>query len=122
MLIFYFVIFVVLITILICGVVELRKNSTWVKWYDVEHRVYKVTYWETLGTYSYKIERIYRAKRNFFDFDWRKEVYRQTCTSTLTLIEESQTKVKELANDEALTPTTIREKLDKLTTSRWECL
>jgi hypothetical protein len=49
------------------------KNKEWIKNVTVNNRNFKITFYRDEWNFLwFRIEEIYRPKKNFFDFSWKK--------------------------------------------------
>ncbi len=89
------------------------KNKEWIKNVTVNNRNFKITfyrdYWNLLW---FKVEEIYRKKKNLFDLTWKEEICCLWTSEEETVIEQALSKIDKLFTEEEKTKK-VEKALDK---------
>ena len=89
------------------------KTKEWIKNVTINNRNFQITFfrdeWNLLW---FKVEEIYRKKRNFFDWSWKKEICCHWTEKEETIIEQALAKIDKLFETEDRTKR-VEKALDK---------
>ena len=89
------------------------KNKEWVKNVIVNNRNFKITFYrDSWNLLWFKVEEIYRQKKNFFDFTWKEEICCYWTNEEETIIEQALEKIDRLFKEEEKTKK-VEKVLDK---------
>lgn len=89
------------------------KNKEWVKNVTVNNRNFKITFYRDEWNFLwFKVEEIYRPKKNFFDFTWKEEICCLWTSEEETVIEQALSKIDKLFTEEEKTKK-VEKALDK---------
>ena len=80
------------------------KNKEWIKNVTVNNRNFKITFYRDEWNFLwFKVEEIYRKKKNFFDFTWKEEICCYWTDKEETVIEQALAKIDKLFAEEEKT-------------------
>lgn len=89
------------------------KNKIWIKNVTVNNRNFKITFYRDEWNFLwFKVEEIYRKKKNFFDWSWKEEISCHWTDDEETIIEQALSKIDELFEEEEKTEK-VEKALDK---------
>ena len=84
--------------------IGVMKDKEWIKNITVNNRNFKITFYRDERNFLwFKIEEIYRKKKNFFDFTWKKEICCYWTDEEEIIIEQALTKIDNLIAEEEKT-------------------
>ncbi len=92
---------------------DMTVNKAWIKNVTVNNRNFKITFYrDSWNILWFRIEEIYRQKKNIFDLTWKEEICRRWTDEEETIIEQALTKIDELFAEEEKTKK-VEKALDK---------
>ena len=93
--------------------IDAMKNKEWIKNVTINNRNFKITFYRDEWNFLwFKVEEIYRKKKNFFDFTWKKEICCLWTSEEETVIEQALAKIDKLFAEEEKTKK-VEKALDK---------
>ena len=74
------------------------KNKEWIKNVTINNRNFKITFYrdDEWNFLWFKVEEIYRQKKNFFDLTWKKEICHFWTDEEETVIEQALAEIDRL--------------------------
>jgi len=89
------------------------KDKKWIKNVTVNNHNFKITFYRDVWNHLwFKVEEIYRKKKNFFDLTWKKEICCFWTDKEETVIQQALSKIDELFAKEEKTKR-VEKALDK---------
>lgn len=89
------------------------KNKEWIKNVTVNNRNFKITFYRDEWNFLwFKVEEIYRKKKNIFDFTWKEEICCHWTDEEETIIQQALARIDKLFTEEEKTKK-VEKALDK---------